>query len=87
MDFLIFIVNFLFSFFYILLALRAILPWIPHSRTNPFLIPLYRVMEPVLTVLRQGFPPSWMGMDVSPFVMIILVWILHQVLLMLLSGF
>ena len=84
MDFIIFVVNFLFSIFYILLALRAVLPWIPHNKMNSFIRPIYLLTEPVLSVVRAGLPPLRIGMDVSPFIVIILLWIVHQVILRLL---
>ena len=85
MDFIIFVINFLFSIFYILLALRAVLPWIPHNRMNPLLRPIYFLTEPVLSVIRAGLPPLRMGMDVSPFIVIILLWIVHQLILRVIS--
>ena len=84
MDFIIFVINFLFSIVYILLALRAVLPWIPHNRMNPFIRPIYLITEPVLSVVRAGLPPLRIGMDVSPFIVIILLWIVHQVILRIL---
>jgi YggT family protein len=85
MDFLIFLVNFIFSIFYMLLALRAVLPWIPHNRANPLVRPVYLLTEPLLSVIRTGLPPLRMGMDVSPFILIILFWIAHQVILRVLA--
>lgn len=81
MDFIIFVVNFLFSVLYVLLALRAVLPWIPHNRMNPLIRPVYMVTEPMLSVVRAGLPPLRIGMDVSPFIVIILLWIVHQIIL------
>lgn len=85
MDFIIFVVNFLFSIFYILLAFRAVLPWIPHSKMNPIIRPVYQLTEPVLSVVRAGLPPLRIGMDVSPFIVIILLWIVHQIILRVIS--
>lgn len=81
MDFVIFVINFLFWIFYILLALRAVLPWIPHNKMNPLVRPVYALTEPLLSVIRAGLPPLRIGMDVSPFIVIFLLWILHQVIL------
>jgi YggT family protein len=81
MDFVIFVINFLFSVFYILIAIRAVLPWIPHSRMNLFINPIYQLTEPFLRVIRMGLPPARIGMDVSPFIAIILLWVVHQVIL------
>jgi len=85
MDFIIFVINFLFYVYYILLALRAVLPWIPHNRMSPFVRPVYFLTEPVLSVIRAGLPPLRMGMDVAPFILIILLWIVHQIILRVIS--
>ncbi len=85
MDFIIFVINFLFWIFYMLLALRAVLPWIPHNKMNPLVRPGYALTEPILSVIRAGLPPLRIGMDVSPFVVIFLFWVLHQIILRVLS--
>jgi YggT family protein len=85
MDFIIFVINSLFYIYYILLALRAVLPWIPHNRMNPLVRPVYLLTEPVLSVIRAGLPPLRIGMDASPFIVIILLWIIHQVILRVIS--
>lgn len=84
MDFIIFVINFLFSIIYVLLALRAVLPWIPHNKMNPLVRPVYLLTEPILSVVRAGLPPLRIGMDASPFIVIILLWIVHQLILRLL---
>lgn len=81
MDFIIFVINFLFSAYYILLAMRAVLPWIPHSKESPLVRPVYLLTEPVLLPIRKGLPPARIGMDVSPFIVIIFIWIIQQVIL------
>ncbi|NQT30269.1 MAG: YggT family protein [Candidatus Saganbacteria bacterium] len=85
MDFLIFVINFLFGCYYVLLALRAILPWLPHNRMNPFLRPVYLLTEPILSIVRAGLPPARIGMDVSPFVLIIFLWISQRIILSILQ--
>lgn len=85
MDFVIFVINFLFSVAYILLAIRAVILWIPLSKMNPFVRIVYLLTEPLLSIIRMGLPPLRIGMDVSPFIMIILLWVLHRVILMLLT--
>ena len=50
-----------------MLALRAILPWLPHNKSNPFIKPVYVLTEPVLSVIKAGLPPNRIGMDVSPY--------------------
>jgi len=82
MDFVIFGINFLFSVLYVLLIVRALLPWMPRIRIGL----VQQATEPLLRVIRMGLPPLRMGMDVSPFIAIILLWILQRVLLNLLSN-
>lgn len=84
MDFIIFVINFIFSALYIMIAVRAVLPWMPHSQVNPILRPIYLLTDPLLSVVRIGLPPGRIGMDVSPFVAIILLWLVHQVILKIL---
>ena len=84
MDFVIFVLNFLFSVIYIALAIRAVLPWLPHDRSHPVLRPLYLATEPLLSVIRLALPPAKIGLDVSAFIMIILFWVVQQVILKLL---
>ena len=85
MEFIIFVVNFLFSIIYILLALKAIIPWLPEGKIKYLASPLLIVTDPFLSVIRKGLPPLRIGMDVSPFIAIILLWILHRVILACLS--
>jgi len=86
MDFVIFAVNFLFSIYYILLGLRAVLPWIPHNRMNPLLSPVYRFTDPYLNPIRAGLPPFRIGIDVSPFIGIFLLWLVQRIILYLIGG-
>jgi len=81
LDFIIFVINFIFSLFYIVIILRALLPWIPNSRNNPILGIVYAITDPVLNIIRCGLPPSTIGIDVSPFVILVFVWLIHQFIL------
>jgi len=79
----IFTVNFLFSIYFCLLGLRAILPWIKHDKNFWIIRPVYQATEPVLLVIRLGLPPRWMGADYSPYVALVLVWLIQQLVLKL----
>lgn len=78
MEYFIFIVNIIATILYLALAIRAVLPWLPHNKHHILLRPVYALTEPVLKVVRQALPPEKIGMDVSPFVVIILLWVVHQ---------
>lgn len=77
----IFIVDLFLKVFMLLLAVRAVLPWIPRARTNPGAVLLTKITEPVMAPIRKGLPPAKVGFDVSPFVAIILLWLIDKVAL------
>lgn len=85
MDILIFAVNLFFQVFIFLIFLRIILSWIPHSRFSPFIAQVYQVTEPILDPIRRGLPPLRIGIDASPAIAIILLWLLQQLAIKLLS--
>lgn len=78
MDYLIFLVNLFFQVYIFLIAVRAILPWIPHNKFNPMINFVYQVTEPILLPIREGTPPLKIGIDASPFIAIVLLWLLMQ---------
>jgi uncharacterized protein YggT (Ycf19 family) len=78
-------INIVFDIAYILIVIRAFLTYLPHNRYHPILKPAYDVTEPLLSTIRKGLPPAKIGMDASPFIAIVLLYLLQQVLLKLLS--
>lgn len=84
MDMLIYAVKLIFQIYIFIILLRAVLSWIPHSRFSPFIAPIYAVTEPVLDPIRRGLPPMRIGIDASPFLAIILLWLLQQLIIKLL---
>jgi uncharacterized protein YggT (Ycf19 family) len=68
----------LFSVIYILLVLTAIAPWLARSRTNSWVRPLYAATDWLLNPIRAGLPPEKIGMDVSPYVAIILLYLIQR---------
>jgi len=77
--------NLIFNVAYILIVIRAFLTYLPHNRYHPFIKPLYDVTEPSLSVIRKGLPPARIGVDASPFIAIVLLYLLQQVLIRILS--
>ncbi len=78
------LINLVFDIAYILIVIRAFLTYLPHNRQHSFIKPIYQVTEPTLSVIRKGLPPAWIGLDASPFIAIILLYLVQQVLLKLL---
>lgn len=86
MDLIIFFINFLFAVYYLLILARVLLTFIPHNRYNLLLKPIYGLTDPVLIPIRQGLPPIWMGYDVAPFIVILVMAIFQRLLLYILGG-
>ena len=50
---------------------RVILSWIPHNPYNEITKTVYNVTEPLLKPLRDLIPVSSMGIDISPFILLL----------------
>jgi YggT family protein len=59
---------------------RALLSWVSPDPSNPIVRFLYRVTEPVLRPIRYRMPTIAMGLDLSPLVVIIGIYVLEQFL-------
>jgi len=80
-------VNFIFDICYISLVVRALLPYLPHNRFNPYIKPVYDITEPPLSIIRKGLPPMKIGIDASPFIAIILLYLFQQVIIKIIFLF
>jgi YggT family protein len=63
------------AYFWIIIA-RAVLSWVNPDPFNPIVRFLYRVTEPVLRPIRHRLPTFSMGIDLSPMVVILLIYLL-----------
>tara|TARA_B100001559_G_C16403124_1_gene576738 strand:- start:553 stop:819 length:267 start_codon:yes stop_codon:yes gene_type:complete len=50
---------------------RVILSWVPHNQYNEITRTVYNVTEPLLRPLRDLIPVSSMGIDLSPFILLL----------------
>ncbi|OGB90181.1 hypothetical protein A2625_04280 [candidate division WOR-1 bacterium RIFCSPHIGHO2_01_FULL_53_15] len=73
-----FAVNLLFIIFYLLFVIRAVLPWLRHDRQNPIIRPVYLATDWLVNPIRAGLPPQKIGLDVSPYVAIILLYLFKR---------
>lgn len=86
---------FLFQYFFLALAnllnlalwvymwmiiIRALLSWVNPDPGNPIVRFLYRVTEPVLRPIRYRLPTWQMGLDLSPLIVILVIYFLQQFL-------
>jgi YggT family protein len=59
---------------------RAIISWVNPDPYNPIVTFLYRTTEPVMAPIRRLIPMRGMGIDISPIIVIMIIYFL-QILL------
>ena len=67
------------AFIWIIIA-RALLSWVNPDPYNPIVRFLHRVTEPVLRPIRYRLPTLSMGLDLSPLVVILVLYFLDAFL-------
>jgi YggT family protein len=61
------------AYIWIIIA-RAVISWVNPDPSNPIVRFLYRVTEPVLRLVRYRLPTLAMGLDLSPMVVILVLY-------------
>lgn len=56
---------------------RSLLSWFPNAQRNEFARMLYRVTDPLIDPVRR-FVPAMGGFDLSPMIVIFVLWIMIQ---------
>jgi YggT family protein len=69
----------LIAYMWIIIA-RAVLSWVNPDPYNPIVRFLYRVTEPVLRPVRYRLPTMQMGLDLSPMIVLLVIYFLQQFL-------
>ncbi len=64
------------AYFWIIIA-RAVLSWVNPDPYNPIVRFLYRITEPVLRPIRRRLPTFAMGLDLSPMVVLLVLYVLE----------
>jgi YggT family protein len=59
---------------------RAIISWVNPDPYNKIVIFLYRVTEPVMAPIRRLIPIRGMGIDISPIIVIMIIYFLQTFL-------
>lgn len=63
-----------------ILIIRALLSWVNPDPYNPIVRTLYRVTEPVLYRVRRFVPTAGLGIDLSPVIVILVIFFLQSFL-------
>jgi YggT family protein len=79
------LVNTLFQIVTWVIIIRSIVSWIPHNPYHWLMRLIYNISEPFLSPFRGIVPPHrFGGIDLSPIIALLVLWILNNVLLSLL---
>jgi YggT family protein len=70
-----------------IIIIRALISWVSPDPYNPIVRFLYRVTEPVLRPVRRILPIGGMGIDFSPLIVILLIYVLRIFLVRMLIQF
>ncbi len=73
------LINLLFTAYSLAIVARALLPWFRVSRYHPVMRFVVQITEPVLAPLRR-FIPSAGGLDFSPMVALVILWVVQSLL-------
>jgi len=63
-----------------IIIIRALLSWVNPDPYNPIVMFLYRITEPVLSFVRRKLPIGSFGIDFSPMIVILIIWLLQAYL-------
>ena len=63
-----------------ILVARAIISWVSPDPFNPIVRFLHRVTEPVLRPVRNLLPLQGLGLDLSPLIVLLAIYVLDMVL-------
>jgi len=59
------------------IIIRALISWVSPDPYNPIVRLLYRVTEPVLRPVRRILPIGGIGIDFSPLIVILIIYVLR----------
>ncbi len=80
------LINILFGVVEALVIARAVLSWVPTNRYHPAVRFINEVTDPLLRPFRSIVPVARGGIDFSPFILLIILGILHQIIMGMLRG-
>lgn len=66
---------------------RALISWVNPDPYNPIVIFLYRITEPVMAPIRRMLPIRGLGIDISPVVVIVIIYFLQIFLVKTMTQF
>ncbi|MGO9136246.1 MAG: YggT family protein [Syntrophales bacterium] len=75
------IIHIVLNIYMWIIIARAIISWVNPDPYNQIVQFLYRVTEPVLAQVRRWLPFGRMGVDISPIIVILVIYFLDEFLI------
>ncbi len=72
------VINVVLQFYMWIVIIAALISWVSPDPSNPFVRFLYSVTEPVFSFVRRILPFPRMGIDLSPFIVILAIIFMQQ---------
>ncbi|MBI5746559.1 MAG: YggT family protein [Nitrospirae bacterium] len=69
------------NFFMWVIIIRALITWVNPDPYNPIVQFLTRVTEPILSPIRRLLPTYRIGLDLSPFIAILIIYFMREFLI------
>ncbi|MEK7306564.1 MAG: YggT family protein, partial [Nitrospirota bacterium] len=66
------------NFFMWVIIIRALITWVNPDPYNPIVQFLTRVTEPILSPIRRLLPTYRIGVDLSPFIAILIIYFMRD---------
>ena len=74
------ILYMVFNLYMWVIIIRAVISWVSPDPYNPLIRILYQITEPVLSPIRRLIPLKGMGIDISPIIVIMIIYFLNTFL-------
>ena len=79
------LISLLAQLLFLAIIIRAILSWVSVAALQPVARFFNMITDPLIEPIRRRMPPT-SGVDFSPLVAVLLIWLVEYVLLFLLHG-
>ena len=77
----------LFRIYEVIVIIRVLFSWIRVDTYHPVVQWIYRLTEPLLEPIRRLIPTGRIGIDFSPFILLLALSLVRQMLLRMLFSF
>jgi len=74
------VINTVLTIYMYVIIIRALLSWVNPDPYNPIVQMLYKITEPVLNPIRRVVPVWKIGLDISPLIVILIIFFLKRFL-------